>query len=303
MTSAQAAADVFARYRPLLFSIAYEMLGSAADAEDVLQESYLRWADADRAVVRDERSYLTRIVTRQALNHLRSVARRRETYVGPWLPEPVRTEADASEDVILAESLSFAMLLMLESLAPDERAVFVLREVFAFPHSEIADMVGKTELAVRQMTRRAKTRVQEGRKRFDADIGDAEAILGEFLASASTGDVDKLVSLLTEDTVMYTDAGGAVGAPRRPVRGSAKVARFIAGASKKGAAGATFEFTRCNAVPAAVMRVDGHVIGVVMADITDGKISSLYLVGNQEKLRFTDRPLTLTRNQPEQRQS
>lgn len=288
-SSDDSAATTFAQYRPLLFSIAYEMLGSAADAEDVVQESYLRWADTDRAAVLNEKAYLSQIVTRQSLNHMRTLARRKETYVGPWLPEPIGTRADASSDVVFAESLSFAVLLVLESLSPAERAVFVLREVFDYPHSEIAEMLGKTDLAVRQLASRARDHVTQRRKRFDADQDVAQNVLGEFLASAATGDVDRLVGLLSEDVVVYSDGGGMVGGvPRRPIRGSDKVARFMVGASRKGAADATFEFTQCNGLPAVLVKIGTQVVSAILADVADGRISAMYLVVNPEKLGFAE---------------
>ena len=290
------AAEVFNSYRPLLFSIAYEMLGSAADAEDVLQDSYLRWADVDRSTISNERSYLAQIVTRQSLNQLRTAQRRRETYVGPWLPEPIGTQADASADTILAESLSFAMLMMLESLSPAERAVFVLREVFDFPHAEIAQMLGKTDIAVRQVARRAKERVREGRKRFDVDKKDAELLLGEFLESVSSGDLDKLLSLLAEDVVAYGDGGGVAKAALRPVRGADRVARYLVGGARKGAAGFTYEFTQCNAMPAALVRNGDQVVAVMIAEIVDRKVSAVYFSANPAKLGFAVEPQQLSRN-------
>lgn len=282
------AALTFARYRPLLFSIAYEMLGSAADAEDVVQESYLRWANTDRSAIENEKAYLTQIVTRQSLNHMRTLARRKETYVGPWLPEPIGTQNDASTDVILAESLSFAMLLVLESLSPAERAVFVLREVFDYPHSDIAEMLGKSDAAVRQLASRARDHVTQRRKRFDADQQVAQNVLGEFLASAATGDVDRLVEMLTEDVVAYSDGGGLVSAARRPIHGADKVSRWMAGAARKGGAAATIEFAHVNALPAALVKIDGQIVSAILADVEDGRISALYFVANPEKLSFAD---------------
>ncbi|MCE5288330.1 MAG: RNA polymerase sigma-70 factor [Nocardiaceae bacterium] len=282
------AATTFAGYRPLLFSIAYEMLGSAADAEDVVQESYLRWANTDRSAIENEKAYLTQIVTRQSLNHMRTLARRKETYVGPWLPEPIGTQNDASADVILAESLSFAMLLVLESLSPTERAVFVLREVFDYPHSDIAEMLGKSDAAVRQLASRARDHVTQRRKRFDADQQVAQNLLGEFLTSAATGDVDGLVKMLTEDVIAYSDGGGLVSAARRPIYGADKVSRWVAGAVRKGGAAATIEFANVNALPAALAKIDGRIVSAILADVQDGKISALYFVFNPEKLSFAD---------------
>ena len=219
-SDARADDDPFVVHRGLLFTVAYELLGSAADAEDVLQESWLRWATVDHAEVRDARAYLVRIVTRQALNHLRSVARRREDYVGEWLPEPLLTSPDVAEDVELADSLSIAMLTVLETLGPTERAVFVLREVFDVPYDEIADAVGKTPAAVRQIAHRAKSHVSARRPRVRVVRSEHEEVVERLITALNTGDLQALMDILAPDVVSVADSGGKVrGAARRPIIG------------------------------------------------------------------------------------
>lgn len=220
-------AQRFTLLRPLLFTIAYEILGSATEADDVLQDSYLRWADVDLAKVHDTKSYLAQLVTRQALNALRAGARRREEYVGPWLPEPLLLDdQDPSADVVLAESVSMAMLVLLETLSADERAVFVLREVFGFDYAEIADAVGKPAPTVRQVAHRAREHVRARRKRFgNVDPRRNAELTAQFLATAASGDVETLMTMLAPDATWMADSGGKVSAARRPVVGADKVAR------------------------------------------------------------------------------
>ena len=220
MNGPASATDVFVAHRNLLFTVAYEMLGSAADAEDVLQETWLRWAEVDRAEVRDERAYLVRITTRLSLNRMRTMARRRESYVGPWLPEPLLTTPDVAEDVELADSLSMAMLLVLETLNPTERAVFVLREVFDFGYDEIAAAVDKTPAAVRQIAHRARNHVDERQPRSDVTPGQREEVTARFLEATVTGNVQTLLDVLAPDVVLITDGGGAKQAALRPILGS-----------------------------------------------------------------------------------
>jgi RNA polymerase sigma-70 factor (ECF subfamily) len=198
--------DPFAAHRSLLFTVAYEMLGSAADAEDVLQESWLRWAGVDRSQVRDPRAYLIRVVTRQALNRLRTLSRSREDYVGEWLPEPLLTSPDVAEDVELAESVSIAMLTVLETLTPAERAVFVLREVFEMPYGEIAEAVGKSAATVRQITRRAREHVAARRPRVSRS--EQQAVVERFLAALRTGRLQELTEVMAPDMVLIADGGG-----------------------------------------------------------------------------------------------
>jgi RNA polymerase sigma-70 factor (TIGR02957 family) len=274
----------FAECRSLLFTIAYEILGSAADAEDVVQDSYIRWHRASREHIEHPRAYLVRTVTRQALNHLRAARRRREEYVGPWLPEPIRTGPDVSEDAVLAESVSMAMLLVLETLSPDERAVFVLREVFGYSHHEVADVVGKTEATVRQIAHRAREHVRSRRRRFHHDPRTAQEIVGRFLHAANTGDVTALMGLLAPGVVHISDGGGRVTAARRPVRGREQVARFVAGVARTSAPGARFELASYNALPAVLCRSGDQLDYVLIFEIADTRIHGMYAVRNPDKL-------------------
>jgi RNA polymerase sigma-70 factor, ECF subfamily len=279
-------ADRFTLLRPLLFTIAYEILGSATEADDVLQDSYLRWADVDLSTVRDTKSYLARLVTRQALNALRAQARRREEYVGPWLPEPLlQGDQDASADVVLAESVSMAMLVLLETLSPDERAVFVLREVFGFDYGEIADAVGKPAPTVRQVAHRAREHVHARRKRFDDVNPERNAqITSQFLATAASGDVEALLTMLAPDAVWTADSGGKATAARKPVVGAVKVARAIAGLMRKTQGQLRVEMVTCNSAPAVLLYLDEHLEGVITLEIVDDKITNFYAMRNPDKL-------------------
>ncbi|MEV4205959.1 RNA polymerase sigma-70 factor [Nocardia salmonicida] len=279
--------DTFTTFRPLLFTIAYEILGCAADAEDVLQDSYLRWREATE--VTHPRAYLVQIVTRQSINHLRSVRRRREDYVGTWLPEPIRTTPDAGHDVLLAESVSMAMLLVLETLGPTERAVFVLSEVFGHSHREIADMIDKSDTAVRQIAHRARAHVAARRRRFRPDSDTSRAVIGRFLLAAHTGDVGALLEVLAPDVVEISDGGGRVSAARRPIIGAESVARFMIGLTQNSMAGATVEFGSFNAQPAVLVRsTDGDLDTVLVVEMIDDLITGLYAVRNPDKLRTVD---------------
>jgi RNA polymerase sigma-70 factor (TIGR02957 family) len=220
--------DPFLAHRSLLFTVAYEMLGSAADADDVVQETWLRWAEVDPATVHDPRAYLVRIVTRQALNRLRTLARRREDYVGEWLPEPLLTSPDVAEDVELAESVSIAMLTVLETLGPTERAVLVLHEVFDVPYDEIAEAVGKTSAAVRQIAHRAREHVAARRPRMAVSRAEQRQVVERFLAALTAGDVLGLMNVLAPDVVVVADGGGLAPAALRPVSGQKRVARALA---------------------------------------------------------------------------
>ncbi|MFE7723055.1 RNA polymerase sigma-70 factor, partial [Nocardia rhizosphaerihabitans] len=222
------ATEAFVTHRNLLFTVAYEMLGSAADAEDVLQETWLRWVDVDQAEIRDQRAYLVRITTRQALTRLRTLGRRKETYVGPWLPEPLLTTPDIAEDVELADSVSMAMMLVLETLAPVERAVFVLREVFDLAYDEIAAAVDKTPAAVRQIAHRARAHVATRRPRGVVSSAESRHALEAFGRAVETGDLQGLLDLLAPDIVLLADGGGVVKAVVRPIVGADRVARLMA---------------------------------------------------------------------------
>ena len=289
MTSTDEHAERFTQLRPLLFTIAYEILGSATETDDVLQDSYLRWAAVDLARVGDTKSFLARLVTRQALNALRADARRREDYVGPWLPEPLLLdEQDPSADVVLAESVSMAMLVLLETLGPDERAVFVLREVFGFGYDEIAAAVGKSEPTVRQIAHRAREHVQARRRRFEpVDPQRSAEITTQFLSAAATGDVETLMSMLAPDVAWIADGGGKVSAARRPVLGATKVAAAIVGLVRRAAdilPDVRVELATCNSAPAVMVFSGDRLDIVITIEIIDGKITNLYAVRNPDKL-------------------
>lgn len=287
--------EIFTDLRPLLFTIAYEITGSVTDADDVLQESYLRWAEIDLGDVRDPRSYLARVVSRQSLNALRAASRRREQYVGPWLPEPLLVAGDSTVDAELAESVSAAMLVVLETLSPDERAVFVLREVFGFTHEEIADVVGKSVPAVRQIALRARNHVNARRRRFDPPGEAAREITSQFLTAASGGDLQALMDLLAPDVVLISDGGGKVSAARRPVEGASHVARFVIGIARGSAEDYGFEYAVVNGTPAVVVTLDDAVDMVAMFRIDEGKVASVYLVRNPDKLANSRVAHTLSR--------
>jgi len=279
-------AERFTHLRPLLFTIVYEILGSATESDDVLQDSYLRWADVDLSTVRDTKSYLAQLVTRQALNALRAGARRREDYIGPWLPEPLLLdERDASADVVLAESVSMAMLVLLETLTPDERAVFVLREVFGFDYDEIAGAVGKSATAVRQVAHRAREHVQSRRKRFEpVDAEESARITEQFLAATATGDLDGLMALLAPDVTWIADGGGRPGAARRPVVGAAAVTAAIVGPLRKGLADKRIEVVTANSAPAVMVYSGDHLETIFTVEIIKGKITHFYAIANPDKL-------------------
>ena len=279
-------AERFTVLRPLLFTIAYEILGSATEADDVLQDSYLRWADVDLSTVRDTKSYLARLVTRQALNALRADARRREEYVGPWLPEPLLLDdQDPSADVVLAESVSMAMLVLLETLGPDERAVFVLREVFGFDYGEIAETVGKPTATVRQVAHRAREHVRARRKRFDGMDSERNAeIATQFLATAASGDVEALITMLASDATWTADGGGKVSAARKPVVGAQRVAKAITGLMRKAGPQVGIEIVTCNSAPAVLLYLEKRLEMVVILEIADDKITNFYAMRNPDKL-------------------
>jgi RNA polymerase sigma-70 factor (ECF subfamily) len=297
------ATEAFLAHRNLLFTVAYEMLGSAADAEDVLQETWLRWAGVDLGTVRDRRAYLVKITTRQALARLRTLGRRRESYVGPWLPEPLLTAPDVAQDVELADSVSMAMLLVLETLAPAERAVFVLREVFDLAYGEIAEAVGKNPAAVRQIAHRARAHVAARRPRGVVSPAETRAALEAFQRAAETGDLQSLLDLLAPDVVFLGDGGGVVQAFPRPVVGAGKVARLLAtGLARLLADGlgritaaASLRPAQVNGYPALILRRGGEIDTVVAVRIDDGLITGLYAVRNPDKLSHMERETTLRR--------
>ncbi len=294
------ATDCFVAHRNLLFTVAYEMLGSAADAEDVLQETWLRWSEVDLDEVRDERAYLVRITTRLSLNRLRTMGRRRESYVGPWLPEPLLIAPDVADDVELADSVSTAMLLVLETLTPTERAVFVLREVFDVPYDEIAEAVEKSGAAVRQIAHRARSHVEARRPRSSVTAAEQEAVLHRFVAATTTGDIQGLMDVLAPDVVLLTDGGGVKRAALRPIHGRDKVLRFLAGVGggAGGRGGGVVDRTEMvvlNGVPALQLWVNGEVDSVLSLSMEGGVATVLYVVRNPEKLRGLDHEVALAR--------
>ena len=290
-----AATGAFAAHRNLLFTVAYEMLGSAADAEDVLQETWLRWAGVDLHTVRDQRAYLVRITTRQALSRLRTLRRRKESYVGPWLPEPLLTAPDVAEDVELADSVSMAMLLVLETLTPTERAVFVLREVFDLEYDEIAEAVDKSPAAVRQIAHRARAHVAARRPRGVVSPAETRAALAAFQRAAETGDLQGLLDILAPDVVFLGDGGGVVQAVQAPVVGAGRVARLLALGLGRIAATASLQPVQVNGYPALILRLNGDVDAVIAVRIDDGLITGLYAVRNPEKLSRVERETAVSR--------
>ncbi|MEU6457013.1 RNA polymerase sigma-70 factor [Streptomyces sp. NPDC047065] len=278
------ATQSFVAHRDLLFTVAYEMIGSAADAEDILQETWLRWAKSDPAQIRDPRAYLVRITTRQALNRLRTVKRFKENYVGPWLPEPLLTSPDVAEDAELSENLSLALLYVLETLSPTERAVFVLHEVFDFGYEDIAAAIGKTPAAARQIAYRARRHVDARRPRTPASPQQARAALDSFRSALETGDVQALLDVLAPDVVFVSDGGGLKLAALKPVEGAGKVLRYMAGSLGKAGGAFTSDTTTVNGNPALVLRLDGVIDGVLAFRVEDGRVTGLYYVRNPEKL-------------------
>lgn len=287
-------AQAFDELRPLLFTVAYELLEVAADAEDVVQDAWLRWSRVDGSTVRDHRAYLVRTVARLSLNRLRTLARRRETYVGPWLPEPLVTVPDVADDVELAESVSTAMLCVLQTLTPLERAVFVLREVFDVPYDEVAEAVGRSPAAVRQLAHRAREHVAARRPRRHVDRAELEAVVARFRLAASTGRVESLVDVLAPDVVLVTDGGGLRKAALRPIEGREKVLRFLAAVTPTDVP-VEVRPTDIGGSPGLLLLVDGAVDAVVTVQVRDGLVEALYFVRNPEKLTRVGDEVVLTR--------
>ncbi len=285
--------DPFVAHRSLLFTVAYEMLGSRTDAEDVLQETWLRWADVDRSQVRDPRAYLVRVVTRQALNQMRTLSRRREQYVGEWLPEPLLTSPDVADDVQLAESVSIAMLTVLETLGPTERAVFVLREVFEMPYGEIAEAVGRSTVTVRQIARRAREHVTARRPRMHVSRSEQQAVVERFLVAVRTGQLQELMELLAPDVVFIADGGGLARAARSPIRGAEVVARALARAHR---VVGKLETTTVwlNGAPAGRIEINGEPAAASLV-VENGRVTRIYVTVNPQKLTRLDEPAELAR--------
>jgi RNA polymerase sigma-70 factor (ECF subfamily) len=286
--------DPFVTHRSLLFTVAYEMLGSSADAEDVVQETWLRWDGVDQADVREPRAYLVRIATRLALDRLRALARRREAYVGVWLPEPLLTSPDVAEDVEFAESVSIAMLTVLETLAPAERAVFVLREVFDMPYADIAAAVDKTPAAVRQIAHRARDHVAARRPRIEVDRAEQKQVVDRFLAAVRTGDVQSLLDVLAPDVVLVADGGGEVAAVRHPIVGRDRVARLLSRFQTL-APDAVVGTVWLNGAPAGRIDLAGELDTAVSVVVADGRITRIYAIRNPHKLAQLDEVAALSR--------
>ncbi|MGW0225125.1 RNA polymerase sigma-70 factor [Streptomyces tendae] len=283
------ATDVFEEHRPVLLGVAYRMLGRLADAEDVVQEAWLRWSGADRSAVREPRGYLVRVTARLAVDRLRQVKSRGETYVGPWLPEPCATDfgdavPDTAERAVLADSVSLAVLVVLESLSPLERAVFVLREAFGYPYAEIAAMLERGEAAVRQLAGRARKHVDERRPRYDVDPAQRRDLTERFLAAAAEGDLAGLLATLAPDVRLVGDSGGRSKAPLRVLEGSDKVGRFLFAVAQQGIPDATFHFLELNGGPALLVRSGGKPDSVLQVDVADGRIQAVYIIRNPDKL-------------------
>ena len=292
---ADPATEEFLAHRNLLFTVAYEMLGSAADAEDVLQETWLRWVDVDLDTVRDRRAYLVRITSRQALSRLRTLGRRRESYVGSWLPEPLLTSPDVADDVELAESVSMAMLLVLDTLPPTERAVFVLRVVFDVGYVEIADAVGRNPAAVRQIAHRARAHVAARRPGRAASPTERQCALDAFRRAVETGDLQGLLDVLAPDVVLLGDGGGLKQAVPRPITGADKVARLLTAGLGRITATLSLHPAQVNGHPSLVLRLDGELDSVVALRIEHGVVTGLYAVRNPEKLTHMTEETTLRR--------
>ncbi|MFE9017058.1 RNA polymerase sigma-70 factor [Streptomyces sp. NPDC007808] len=282
--------DVFEEHRPVLLGVAYRMLGRVADAEDVVQEAWLRWSGADRSAVREPRAYLVRVTTRLAIDRLRQIKARGETYVGPWLPEPYVTDfgdavPDTAERAVLADSVSFAVLVVLESLSPLERAVFVLREAFGYPFADIAAMLDRGEAAVRQLAGRARKHVDERRPRYEVDPAQRRDLTERFLAAAADGDIEGLMALLAPDVRLVGDSGGKAKAPVRVMESADKVGRFVIGAARKGLSDVSFRFVEVNGGPALLVLSGDKPDSVFQLDVLDGRIQAVYVIRNPDKLR------------------
>ena len=290
-------ARIFDEHRVLLISIAYRILGSVTDAEDTVQEAWLRWSKVNLTEVSNPRAFLVRVTTRLAIDGLRRAKTRRESYAGSWLPEPILTDRDVAEDVVLAESVSMAMLVVLETLSPLERAVFVLREAFGMPYAEIGEVIGRKEEAVRQLARRARDHVQERRSRFEADQTEQHLVTERFLEAASSGNLEALMGVLAPGVTLVADGGGRALAPRRPVRGTEKVARFLLAVATEEKSARFLESigaepvadlrvhpAQVNGGPGVVITAEGRPITALVLDVADGAVQTIHLVANPEKL-------------------
>ena len=286
------AMDQFERYRPLMFSIAYRMLGSVTESEDIVQNAYLRYRQMPAGSIASPKAFLSTVVTRLCLNQLQAVRAQRESYLGPWLPEPLLTEDDPGSPTSQAEmleSISIAFLVLLERLTPVERAVFLLREVFDYPYPEIAEIVGKEEVSCRQIFSRAKKFIASQRPRFTPSTEHHQQLLQQFLEAVEEGDLDGLTQTLASDVTLWTDGGGKVrGAATRSLHGQESVARFVIASQRLIQAVFTAEITEVNGEPAILLRVDGHTLSVVSVTIEQQHIVAIRVIGNPEKLRHLE---------------
>lgn len=280
--------DTFTQHRSLLFAVAYRMIGMVADAEDLVQETFIRWqrARAEGEAIASPKSWLTAVITRLCIDHLRSARVRREEYVGPWLPEPLLTETgpDPADSAALAESLSLAFLVVLESLTPVERAIFLLHDIFAYDFAEIAPIVGKSEANCRQLARRARAHIAERRPRRTPSPEERSHLTAQFIAACQGGDLAGLIATLADDVVLRADGGGKALAARKPLYSASNVARFILGIIKKAPPGTTYTFATVNHEPAFIALVDGRPYSVLTLDIADGRVRSIAVVANPDKL-------------------
>ncbi|MER7463687.1 RNA polymerase sigma factor SigJ [Streptomyces sp. NPDC097981] len=274
----------FHEHRGLLQAVAYRVLGRAADAEDVVQEAWLRWSRVDALEVADAEGYLVRVTTRLAIDRLRSAQARRESYVGPWLPEPLLTGPDVADDVALADTVSTAMLLILESLSPLERAVFVLREAFGYAYAEIGDIVGRDEAAVRQTARRARAHVEDRRTRYDTDPAVRRRVTLRFLEASAGGDLASMLEVLAPGVTLVSDGGGLAPAPRKTIHGAETVARAFATFARRLPEQLTTELVDVNGGPAIVAYSAGTPVSVLVLHLVDGAVDAIHLITNPEKL-------------------
>jgi len=283
--------EQFENYRPLLFSIAYRMLGTAVEAEDMVQEAYLRYQTAQTENIQSHKAFLTTIVTRLCLDHLKSAKAQREVYPGTWLPEPILTEGDNAalltpeKQLAEYETISMAFLVLLESLTPVERAVFLLREVFDYNYSEIASIIGREESTCRQLFHRAKLHITERRPRFHSTPEEHREMLGKFIMAIQAGEVEGLMNLLAENVMTWVDGGGkARGAAMRPIMGMNNVTRHALSLLPRAPEGSTFETAEVNGRSAIITRVGGTTVLVLMLDVANGKIQNIRMIANPEKL-------------------
>ena len=278
-------ADTFEEHRALLFAIAYRMTGSATDSEDLVQEAYIRWQAVDTDNVDSPKAYLSTIITRLALDYMKSARVRRESYVGPWLPEPVAGAAAPHEAADMADSVTVAFMLLLERLNPVERAAYLLREIFDFNYDEIARILDKSETNCRQYVRRAKQHLKENRPRFDTSPDRQKDLMERFLVACASADTDGLIAMLSEDAILYSDGGGKVVAARNPIYGADRVARFLAGVTRKANdAERSVDIVELNGQPACIVWADGSPENVFYLDCDGDVIHRVYAVRNPDKL-------------------